>query len=192
VVGGQSANPSTGELLEAIKGLNAKEILVLPNNPNVILAARQVAQMADRPVAVVATRNAAEGFAALLSLDPTKDAAANAAEMTTVGRAIQSLSVTTAVRDATIGGKKVRRGQTIALDPDDGLVAVHDDAAEAVLTGVRALEPGFELLTVYYGEGTDLATTEALARRIGKLGTDAEIEVVHGGQPHYHYLISAE
>lgn len=192
VVGGQSANPSTGELLEAIGGLDAREILILPNNPNVVLAARQVAQMADRPVAVVATRNAAEGFAALLALDPTRDAAANAAEMTEAGRAIQTLSVTTAVRDATIGGRKVRRGQTIVLDPDDGLVAVDDDATSAVLAALRALEAGFELLTVYYGEGTDLAATEALARRIGELGTGAEVEVVHGGQPHYPYLISAE
>ncbi|MEO8208242.1 MAG: DAK2 domain-containing protein, partial [Chloroflexota bacterium] len=73
VVGGQSANPSTGELLEAIAGLAAREILVLPNNPNVVMAARQVAAMADRPVSVVATRNAAEGFAALLALDPTQN-----------------------------------------------------------------------------------------------------------------------
>jgi hypothetical protein len=192
VVGGQSANPSTGELLEAIRAIDAREVLVLPNNPNVVLAARQVAHMADRPVSVVATRNAAEGFAALLALDPTKTAADNAADMTTAGRAIQTLSVTTAVRDATIGGKKVREGQTIVLDPDDGLVAVADDAPTAVLAGIRALEPGFELLTVYYGEGTDLASTEALTRRIGELGTGAEIEVVHGGQPHYHYLVSAE
>jgi hypothetical protein len=192
VVGGQSANPSTGELLEAIRGIDAREILVLPNNPNVVLAARQVAHMADRPVAVVATRNAAEGFAALLALDPTKNAADNATGMTTAGRAIQTLSVTTAVRDATIGGKKVRQGQTIVLDPDDGLVAVADDAPSAVLAGIRALEPGFELLTIYYGEGADLASTEALTRRIGELGTGAEVEVVHGGQPHYHYLVSAE
>ena len=192
VVGGQSANPSTGELLEAIRGIDAREILVLPNNPNVVLAARQVAHMADRPVAVVATRNAAEGFAALLALDPTKNAADNAAEMTTAGRAIQTLSVTTAVRDATIGGRKVREGQTIVLDPDDGLVAVADDTPTAVLAGIRALEPGFELLTVYYGEGTDLSSAEALTRRIGELGTGAEVEIVHGGQPHYHYLVSAE
>jgi len=192
VVGGQSANPSTGELLEAIRTIDAREILVLPNNPNVVLAARQVAHMADRPVAVVATRNAAEGFAALLALDPTKSAADNATDMTTAGRAIQSLSVTTAVRDATIGGKKVRKGQTIVLDPDDGLVAVADEAPTAVLAGIKALEPGFELLTVYYGEGADLASTEALTRRIGELGTGAEVEVIHGGQPHYHYLVSAE
>ncbi len=192
VVGGQAANPSTGELLEAIGDLDAREILVLPNNPNVVLAARQVAEMADRPVAVVATRNAAEGLAALLALDPTKDAAANATEMTRAGRAVRTLSVTTAVRDARIGRSKVREGQTIVLDPDDGLVAVDDDSTAAVLAAIGALEPGFELLTVYYGRDTDLAATEALARRIGELGTGAEVEVVHGGQPHYHYLISAE
>lgn len=192
VLGGQAANPSTGELFEAIHGLDAREILVLPNNPNVVLAARQVADMADRPVAVVATRNAPEGFAALLALDPTKDAMANAVDMTTAGRGIQTLSVTTAVRDATIGGRKVRAGQQIALDPDDGLVAVDDDITVAVLAAVRALDPGFELLTLYYGEGADLASAEALARRIGELGIGVEVEVVHGGQPHYHYLISAE
>jgi DAK2 domain fusion protein YloV len=192
VVGGQSANPSTGELLEAVRSVNAREVLVLPNNPNVVLAARQVAGLADRPVAVVATRNAAEGFAALLALDPTKNAADNATEMTVAGRAIQSLSVTEAVRDATIGGRKVKHGQTIVLDPDDGLVAVHNDPTAAVLAAVGQLAPGFELITLYYGEGADLAGTEALARRIQALATGAEVEVVHGGQPHYRYLVSAE
>ena len=192
VYGGQSANPSTGELLEAVKAVDAHEILLLPNNPNVVLAARQVGSLVDRPVAVVATRNAAEGFAAMLALDPDKSAADNAAAMTAAGRAIQSLAVTEAVRDATVSGKKVRKGQTIALDPDDGLVAVHNDPATAVLNAVKKLAPGFELITVYYGDGGDLAGTEALARRIHDLGTGAEVEVLHGGQPHYRYLISAE
>jgi DAK2 domain fusion protein YloV len=192
VYGGQTANPSTGELLEAVKAVDAREVLLLPNNPNVVLAARQVSAISDRPVAVVATRNAAEGFAALLALDPGKSALDNAGEMTAAGRAIQSLSVTEAVRDATIGGRKVKLGQTIALDPDDGLVAVHDDPSTAVLDAIGSLSPGFELLTIYYGDGADLATTEALARRIHDLGTGAEVEVLHGGQPHYRYLISAE
>jgi fatty acid kinase len=192
VYGGQSANPSTGELLEAVKSVDAREVLLLPNNPNVVLAARQVSALVDRPVAVVGTRNAAEGFAAMLALDPDKNAADNAVEMTAAGRGIQSLAVTQAVRDATVSGKKVRKGQTIALDPDDGLVAVHDDPATAVLNAVKKLQAGFELITVYYGDGGDLAGTEALARRIHDLGTGAEIEVLHGGQPHYRYLISAE
>jgi DAK2 domain fusion protein YloV len=192
VPGGQKQNPSTGELLEAVRAVDAREVLLLPNNPNVVLAARQVAAMTDRPVAVVATRNAAEGFAALLAMDPEKGAVENAPEMTTAGRSVQTLSITEAVRDATVSGRKVRQGQTIALDPDDGLVAVHDDPAEAVLAAIAALHPGFELVTVYYGDGADLASTEKLARRIHDLGTGAEVEVVHGGQPHYRYLISAE
>jgi fatty acid kinase len=192
VYGGQTSNPSTGELLEAVKAVDAREVLLLPNNPNIVLAARQVAAMTDRPVAVVATRNAAEGFAALLAMDPDKGAVENAPEMTTAGRSVQTVSVTEAVRDATVSGRKVKQGQTIALDPDDGLVAVHDDPSEAVLGAIKALSPGFELVTIYYGDGGDLGSTETLARRIHDLGTGAEIEVVHGGQPHYRYLISAE
>jgi DAK2 domain fusion protein YloV len=192
VHGGQTSNPSTGELLEAVKAVDAREVLLLPNNPNIVLAARQVAAMTDRPVAVVATRNAAEGFAAILALDPEKGALENAPEMTTAGRAVQTISVTEAVRDATVSGRKVRQGQTIALDPDDGLVAVDDDPTAAVLAAIGALHPGFELVTIYYGDGADLASTETLARRVHDLGTGAEVEVVHGGQPHYRYLISAE
>jgi DAK2 domain fusion protein YloV len=192
VLGGQAANPSTGELLEAVRSVAAREVLLLPNNPNVVLAARQVAALADRPVAVAATRNAAEGFAALLALDPTRSAADNAIQMTAAGRAIQTLSVTAAVRDATIGGRAVKSGQWIALDPDDGLVAVDDDATACVLAAIGRLQPGFELLTVYYGADGDLASTEALARQVRAVAPGAEIEVVRGGQPHYRYLISAE
>ena len=192
VRGGQSANPSTGELLEAINAVDAREIIVLPNNPNVVLAARQVASMADRPVTVVPTRNAAEGFAALLSLDPGLDGAANAGPMTEASRAIQSLVVTEAVRDATIGGRKVKRGQTIALDPDDGLVAVDGDRDKCVLAAVASLQAGFELLTIFYGDGADLAEAERTAKRIGTILTAVDVEVRHGGQPFYRYLIAAE
>jgi hypothetical protein len=192
VQGGQSANPSTGELLEAVKAIDAREILILPNNPNVVLAARQVAGMSERPVIVVPTRNAAEGFAALLALDPTADAATNAGPMTEASRAIQTVVVTEAVRDATIGGRKVKHGQTIALDPDDGLVAVNGDREKAVLAAMSALKPGFELVTLFYGDGADLAEAESMAHKIGALVSGIEVEVRHGGQPYYRYLISAE
>jgi uncharacterized protein len=192
VQGGQSANPSTGELLAAVDAVPAREVLLLPNNPNVVLAARQVASMAMRPVAVVPTRNAAEGFAALLALDPGRDAAANVGPMTEAGRAIQTVVVTEAVRGATIGGKKVKKGQTIALDPDDGLIAVDKDREKAVLAAVAALTPGYELVTIFYGDGADLAETQAMARRIGAVVPGIEVEVRHGGQPYYRYLISAE
>jgi hypothetical protein len=192
VQGGQSANPSTGELLQAIEAVNALETLLLPNNPNVILAARQVAALTSRVVHVVPTRNAAEGIAALLALDPALDGAANVEEMTVAGRAIESLSVTTAVRDAKVSGHKVRRGQTIVLDPDDGLVAVASDRGRAIEAAVRGLRPGIELVTLFYGEGADLAEAEETARLINAARTGVEVEVRHGGQPHYRYLISAE
>ena len=123
-------------------------------------------------MSVVPTRNAAEGFAALLALDPAQDAAANVGPMTEAGRAIQSLVVTEAVRDATIGGRKVKRGQTIALDPDDGLVAVNNDREKCVLAAMAALTPGYELVTLFYGDGADLAEAEAMAQsdRHGRAG----------------------
>lgn len=192
VDGGQSNNPSTGELLDAVEGIAADEILLLPNNSNVVLAARQATEMTSRCVRVVPTRNAAEGFAALLAMDPGADATTNSEVMTLAARAIQTLQVTEAVRDATIGGRKVKKGQTIVLDPDDGLLAVGSDRTKAVLTALDALEPGFELVTIYYGAGADLADAQALASRVGEWRDGVEVEVVHGGQPHYRYLISAE
>ncbi len=192
VQGGQSSNPSTGELLDAINRVYAREILLLPNNPNVVLAARQVAQMTERTVVVVPTRNAAEGFASLLALDPGLGAGDNAAPMSEAARAIQTLAVTEAVRDATIGGKKVKKGQTIALDPDDGLVAVAGDPVKCVTAAVRSLTPGFELLTLFYGDGANLAEAEAMARTIGTVAVGVDVEVRHGGQPYYRYLIAAE
>jgi dihydroxyacetone kinase-like predicted kinase len=112
--------------------------------------------------------------------------------MTEAGRAIQSVVVTEAVRDATIGGTKVKRGQTIALGPDDGLIAANADREKCVLTAMTALAPGYELVTIFYGDGADLAETEAMARRIGTVLPGIEVEVRHGGQPFYRYLISAE
>ena len=141
---------------------------------------------------MVPTRNAAEGIAALFALDPTLDAAANAGPMTEASRAIQSVQVTEAVRNATIGGKKVKQGQTIALDPDDGLVAVHSDPDKAVLAAIASFQAGFELITLYYGADATLAEAEAMSRKIHDVAPAAEVEVVHGGQPHYRYLISAE
>jgi dihydroxyacetone kinase-like predicted kinase len=191
--GGQTANPSTGELLRVARLARAREVIILPNNPNVRLAAEQAARVCeDKRVVVVPTRNAAEGIAALLALDPTLDAAANVGPMTDAGRGLQTFQVTEAVRNATIGGTKVKRGQTIALDPDDGLVAVDGNRDKAVLKAVAALKPGFELITLYYGSDATLAEAEAIARKIGAATDGAEVEVVHGGQPHYRYLISAE
>jgi DAK2 domain fusion protein YloV len=193
VRGGQAENPSAGEILAAIIASPGEEIVVLPNNPNVKLAAGQAAEMADRPVRVVPTRNAAEGIAALLEVDPGLGASGNAEPMLEAGRAIQTLLVTEAVRDAVVSGRKVRRGQTMALDPDDGLLAAADDHGRAVLAGIAALEPGFSLVTLWYGDGADLDDAENLARLVQDAWPAVEeVEVRHGGQPHYRYLVSVE
>jgi DAK2 domain fusion protein YloV len=192
VRGGQTANPSTGELLRIARLAKAREVLLLPNNPNVRLAAEQAARICeDRRLVVVPTRNAAEGIAAVLEYKPNADAATNAIRMAEAGRNLATLQVTEAVRDAKIGGKKVRKGQTIALDPDEGLVAVDGDRDLAVLKAVDTFPQGSTLFTLYYGAAATLAEAEAIARRIGER-RKAEVEVVHGGQPHYRYLIAAE
>jgi uncharacterized protein len=193
VKGGQSANPSTGELLEAVTDTPADELLILPNNPNVILAARQVASMTDRPIHIVPTRNCAEGFAAMFKLDPSDSVEENVTDMTAAGREAQTMQVTEAVRDATVSGRKVKKGQTIALDPDDGLLAVDNDAHKAVLAALGRLEPGFGIITIYYGEDSSLDDAETLSHRIQEAAPGLEaVDVLHGGQPHYRYLIAAE
>ncbi len=193
VRGGQSANPSTGELLDAVRATQADELLILPNNPNVVLAARQVASMTERPVHVVPTRNCAEGVAALFELDHLRSAEQNAGRMTEAGRDVQTMQVTEAVRDATVSGHKVKKGQVIVLDPDDGLLAVDNDSERAVLAALGRLEPGFSLITIYYGEDSRLDEAERLSRRMHEAFPGLEAaEVKHGGQPHYRYLISAE
>jgi dihydroxyacetone kinase-like predicted kinase len=112
--------------------------------------------------------------------------------MTRRGRGLHTLAVTEAVRDATLGRRKVKRGQTIVLDPDDGLVAAHRDRDKAVLSAMATLPPGVELVTLYYGDGADLEEVEAVSKKIADALPGVEVEVLHGGQPHYRYLISVE
>jgi DAK2 domain fusion protein YloV len=193
VRGGQAENPSAGEILEAIRRSPAEELLVLPNNPNVKLAAGQAAEMSDRPTRVVPTRNAAEGLAALLALQVADGASGNAERMLKASREVQTMLVTAAVRDAQVGGRHVREGQTMALDPDDGLLAVGDDRDAAILEGMCSFTPGFGLVTLWYGHDASLAEAEGLARRIhARWPALDDVEVRTGLQPHYRYLISAE
>ncbi len=190
---GKSTNASTGQLLDAIRAVASHDVLILPNDRNVLLAAEQAGSLATaKTVVVVPTRNAAEGFAALLALDPALGAAANREPMLRAARAIQTILVTAAARDARVGSQEVRKGQTIALDADDGLFAVHPDRLTAAMDAVARLHPGFELLTLYHGEGADAEEATALAELIRAAHPSAEVEVEHGGQPHYSYLIAAE
>jgi DAK2 domain fusion protein YloV len=190
VRGGQTANPSTGELLAAIDRLNATEVVILPNNKNVMLAARQVVELATKPIHVVPTRNAVEGLEAVLAVNPALAVADNLARMTEQSRSVQTLQVTTATRDAKVSGRRVKRGQTIVLDPDEGLVAVHRERLAAILAALAALRPGFELVNLLYGESADLPEAEAVAARVLDAFPGIEVDVARGGQPLYPFLIA--
>ncbi len=193
VLGGQSANPSAGEIADAIAASGASEVIILPNNPNVRMAARQAADLSPGvKVETVTTRNAAEGVAAMLAFDPEGELSKTAKRMTDAGNGIQSLQVAVAVRNARIGRRRVHHGDYIVLGPNDGLVAADEDRMAAVLAGVASLKGNFELLTVYRGEGASRADSERIRDALAASHPDVEIELVDGGQPHYDFLISAE
>jgi fatty acid kinase len=193
VRGGPTANPSTAELLHGIRSSRATSVILLANHRNVRLVASHAAQLpTDIRVLVVETRNAAEGVAALLALDPRRDAEANVEAMRTASRAVQTLQVTDAVRDARVDGRAIRRGQAMVLDPDEGLLAVGDERTAVVLEALAALGARFELLTIYVGSGVDTAEPAALREAIQARFPGLEVELIEGGQPHYPYLISAE
>ena len=193
VQGGQSANPSVGELAAAIGTVANDQVIVLPNNPNVRLAAKQAGEAIDgATVQVVPTRNAGEGVAAMLAFGPGVAVADMVRAMTNAARSVQTLQVTIAVRGARMGRRVVRRGDYIVLDPDDGVVAADPDRTAAVVAAMSALKPGFELVTIYRGLDVDHRAAEDLRDALRGEVADIEYELVDAGQPHYDFLISAE
>lgn len=193
VPGGQGANPSAGELAKAIRGTDASEVIVLPNNPNVRMAARQAGGLVKNvKVEVVPTRNAAEGIAAMLALDPESNLRDIVRAMTRAAGQVQTMQVTAAVRDARMGRHRVHKGEYIVLDPTDGLIAADRDRTAATVSAISRLKLGFELITIYRGEGVSRAAADRLRDALKAELGEVEIELVDGGQPHYDFLISAE
>jgi dihydroxyacetone kinase-like predicted kinase len=176
-----------------VDGLAAEAVVLLPNNGNVRAAAEQAARLAvGRRVAVVPTRNPVEGLAALLAFEAGRSLEDNLAAMTAAARRVQSLAVTAAVRDSRWDGRRVRRGEIIVVDPSDALVAADRDLVRAVEAALATLRPGYELVTLYYGDEADLDEAERLAQRIRQATGGLDVEVVRGGQPHYRYFLGAE
>ena len=190
VRGGPTMNPSTEELVAAINAANARTVIVLPNDKNVILAAEQAAKVAKAAVRIVRTRNVAQGMAALVAFDPAKDPAEIADEMAEVAERAHGIEVTRAIRDATIDGERVRRGEAMALL--DGRVVAHgDDEVTALCEAARRLSDA-EILTLYSGADVDEARVQRAAQRLRATCPGASVEVAHGGQPHYAFIVAAE
>lgn len=193
VTGGQSLNPSTAELLDVVEHVNADQVVILPNNKNIIPVAEQVDALTTKSIVVVPTRTMPEALAALVVYDPEAEAAENAEEMNEAIEAVRSGELTRAVRDSNSDVGPIVTGDWIGIVKGDGIVAVGDD----VLTVSRLLldhligDDG-ELLTVITGADADPATTAAIHEWLGEVHADVQLETHRGGQPLYPYLFGVE
>ena len=190
VHGGQTENPSAAEIAAAISATGKRDVIVLPNNSNVVLAARQAADLVAANVTVVPTRNAAEGIAALLTWDPSLPADEAAKRFESARTTARTFRIVEAVRDAVVKGVSVRSGEVMALDPVDGIIATGGDDLAALtkaLSGERA-----ELLTLYLGADVDQAAGERMADAARSAISGVEVELARGEQPIERVLVSLE
>ena len=193
IEGGQTMNPSTEDVLDAISKVNAETVFVFPNNKNIILAANQAAEIEEeKKVIVIPTKTIPQGISALISFDETATAEANQAGMEDAITAVKSGQVTYAVRDTSIDGKEIKTGDYMGID-DAGIQAVGQDITEVVkdLIGAMADEDS-ELLSIYYGSDVEEEKANALVEVVQAAYPDFEVEAHAGGQPIYYYILSLE
>jgi DAK2 domain fusion protein YloV len=192
VPGGQTMNPSIEELLAAVDAVDARQVILLPNNSNVILSARQVIGLSSKEVFVVPTESMPQGIAALLGFNFEADFESNCEAMTEAATRIQTAEITTAIRTVRVGGVRVREGDFIGLVNGNLVIAGQDIEYVIRETLQRMSIEHYEIVTLYFGEGVTKQQAEDTARSIKEKYSHLEIEVVDGGQPHYAYVISAE
>ena len=192
VPGGQTMNPSTQDFLQLLDALPTERAILLPNNGNVIMAARQTVELSKKQIIVVPTKTIPQGIAAMLAFNEQRDLEANAQAMEAAAKHVKTGEVTTATRSVEFNGLKVEHGQVIGLLNDELTIAAHnvEEAVWGLLDqmGVDDLE----IITLYFGNHITDETAAALADAIRARHSNVEVEVVEGGQPHYDYIISAE
>lgn len=191
VGGGPTMNPSAGQLLEAIEAAPAQDVIVLPNDKNIVLAAQQAAGMTSKRVKVLSTTSVPQGIAAILAFGPSRDLEENLQAMEEAAAAVRTIEVTRSVRAVRIGDLEVQEGDYIAL-VDGELKARADDAEAALRCALDLLDGRDGLLTLYYGEDVTAEVAHALAEALQRERPGLEVEVVYGGQPHYPYVASLE
>jgi uncharacterized protein len=192
VPGGQSMNPSVGQLVAAIEGTGARHVFVLPNNANVLLTAREAGRRSRRAVTVIPTTSLPQGVAAAVAFLADRTDADNASTMAEAIGTVTTIEVALAARDTTLDGQRVAAGAAIAV-VDDRLVATGGDAAAAALAAaVKSWRPEHTLVTIYTGEASAPERTGWLQEQLAERLPAATLEVVSGGQPHYPYLLALE
>lgn len=193
VRGGQTMNPSTEDLLEAIEQTPARNVFVLPNNKNIIMAAEQAAKLTDRNVCVLQTRTIPQGISAMMSYDPAGDFKANRAGMTEAIDRVGSGQITFAVRDSEYDGHKIKQGDILAMD--NGKIVFTEKSLTKALVKLtkRLMTSSSSYITVLYGaDVADEDANEAYEALRSKISSDIDIVLVNGGQPVYYYIISVE
>ena len=192
VVGGQSMNPSTEEILAAIEDVPASNVVVLPNNTNVTPVAQIAAHLSGKKVKVIPTRGIVEGLSALVEFDPMVDIEENVARMTECAKRVAVAEITRAVRDYHSEVGEVTAGQFIGLGRD-GVVSISDCASGAAIGALQAMLPaGAEIVTIIEGDGSTASATREITEWLSESHAEIEVEIHHGAQPLYPYLLGIE
>ena len=190
VEGGQSMNPSTADIVAAIERTGAREVVVLPNNGNVVMSAEQAIALAGKPARVVPTRSIQAGLSALLAFDPGAAASENEESMREAVQSVATVAVTIASRDVELDGLEIREGNYLGLLEDEPVVggASFDEVASAVIEAL--LSSPHDTMTVL--TGVDAPGIDGIVEAVAVRHPEVEVDVQEGGQPHYHLLLSAE
>lgn len=192
ITGGQTMNPSTQSFIEAIDSVLAEEVLILPNNGNVILAAKQAVSVANKPCQVVETTSVPQGIAALMAFNPENEILYNKEKMEEAGKQIVTIEVTYAVRDAQYDGHDIKKDEILGIV--DGKLAITGNVTSEVVEKlvIEKMTEDHELLTIYYGEGITEQEAQNLVEKLSQKYPNLDFELQLGGQPLYYYLISLE
>ena len=192
ISGGQTMNPSTEDFVKAVEELNARNIIILPNNKNILMAAQSAAEVIDQPVAVVETKTIPQGLTSLLAFDESKSIEENYERMSASLGDVASGSVTTAVRDTTIDGLEIHENDNLGM-VDGKIVVSNPDMLETLEeTFAHMLDEDSEIVTIYVGEDGSEELANELAQALAEKYEDVEVEIHQGGQPVYPYLFSVE
>ncbi len=192
IPGGQTMNPSTKDILQAVESTPSEQVIILPNNKNIILTAGQVQNLTQKKVTVVPTKSIPQGVVALLAFDYEADFQTNARIMENALASVKTIEVTRSVRATKINGLKLRRKQPIAL-LDDELIAAGEtniDVINKVLSKLNLKQA--EVITIYYGSDAEVEEAEQLSAGITEKHPHLQVEVIRGGQPYYAYIVSIE
>ena len=193
IEGGQTMNPSTEDMLNAIDNVNAEHIFILPNNKNIILAANEAQALTeDKVIHVIPTKTVPQGITAMINYLPDLSAEENVEAMTEAITTVKTGQVTYAVRDTRIDDKEIHEGNIMGIG-DSGILAVGEGLEETTLEMFKELVDDMsEIISIYYGEEVDEATAEELGEKLGEMFPECDVEVHFGGQPIYYYVVSVE